>query len=57
MTKLPYRLVAELEVPGKLTVIGDVHGKDATLECILRERSLEEELAARIHALVFLAHL
>ncbi|MBI4862209.1 MAG: metallophosphoesterase [Candidatus Riflebacteria bacterium] len=57
MTAPPYSACPEVTVSGKLTVIGDLHGKLSALEAILAERRVEEELAAGRHDLVFLGDL
>lgn len=43
----------DFPVARRLTIIGDIHGKASALESILRERSVEAELAAGTHTLIF----
>lgn len=47
-----YAAVREVTVPGRLTVLGDLHGKPRVLEAILAERGVEDGLASGEHVLV-----
>ena len=48
----PYRPFEDLQARGRVTVLGDLHGKLRALEAILAERGVEEELAAGRHHVV-----
>ena len=54
---MSYRAVREIEVRGRATIFGDVHGKLSALERILRARNVEAELDAGTHDVIFLGDL
>ena len=52
MTGAPWQAVRRVRVDGRLTVVGDLHGKLGALEAVLAERDVEAGLAAGTHTLV-----